>query len=156
MRYMQDLKNARLMNQAPTGNGRRQSFRHDVMPRMTNTFMRAGTATREEMIESVHEGLYVVSLGGGEVDPASGRFVFDVSEAYKIRDGKLGAGVKGAVMAGSGPELMQRIDMIGDDLEIFRETGMCGKSGQKVPVTVGQPSVRMHGVMVGGTDAGPK
>ena len=149
--YLQDRQNARLMRMAPTGNGRRQSYAHTVMPRMTNTFMLAGTRPREEIIAGVARGLYAVGFGGGQVDITSGRFVFQATEAYLIEDGKLGAPVKGAMLIGNGPEALLRITAIGDDLALDPGIGTCGKNGQGVPVGVGQPTVRMERMTVGGT-----
>ncbi|MEK0082076.1 metalloprotease TldD [Benzoatithermus flavus] len=149
--YMQDRQNARLMRMRPTGNGRRQSYAHTVMPRMTNTYMLAGSQTREEIIRSVERGIYAVSFGGGQVDITSGRFVFQATEAYLIERGRIGAPVKGAMLIGNGPEAMRRITGIGDDLALDNGIGTCGKNGQGVPVGVGQPTVRIERVTVGGT-----
>ncbi len=149
--YMQDRQNARLMGMSPTGNGRRQSYAHEPMPRMTNTYMLAGDRTPEEIIASVKKGIYAVSFGGGQVDITSGKFVFGCTEAYLIENGKIGAPVKGAMLIGNGPESMQRISMVGNDLKLDPGIGMCGKSGQGVPVGVGQPHLRMDQVTVGGT-----
>jgi TldD protein len=149
--YMQDRQNARLMRMAPTGNGRRQSYAHNVMPRMTNTYMLAGGQAREEIIAGVGRGLYAVSFGGGQVDITSGRFVFQATEAYLIEGGKVTAPVKGAMLIGNGPEAMQRITAVGDDLALDNGIGTCGKNGQGVPVGVGQPTVRMERMTVGGT-----
>jgi TldD protein len=149
--YMQDRQNARLMRMAPTGNGRRQSYAHTIMPRMTNTFMLAGGQNREEIIAGVERGLYAVSFGGGQVDITSGRFVFQATEAYLIEHGKVGAPVKGAMLIGNGPEALLRITAIGDDLALDPGIGTCGKNGQGVPVGVGQPTVRMERMTVGGT-----
>ncbi|MBP6798357.1 MAG: metalloprotease TldD [Luteimonas sp.] len=151
--YMQDTLNARLMGVAPTGNGRRESFAHLVMPRMTNTYMRAGTHEREEMIRSVKRGLYAVNFGGGQVDITSGKYVFSATEAYLIEDGKITAPVKGATLIGSGPETMQRVTMVGSDLALDEGVGTCGKDGQSVPVGVGQPSLLVSQITVGGTKA---
>ncbi len=151
--YMQDRLNARLMGVAPTGNGRRESFAHLPMPRMTNTYMRAGTHSREEIIRSVKKGLYAANFGGGQVDITSGKFVFSASEAYLIEDGRITAPVKGATLIGNGPEAMTRIDMIGDDLVLDEGVGVCGKDGQSVPVGVGQPTLRIDAMTVGGTAA---
>ncbi len=136
---------------APTGNGRRQSYAHTVMPRMTNTYMLAGGQSREEIIAGVDRGLYAVSFGGGQVDITSGRFVFQATEAYLIEGGKITAPVKGAMLIGNGPEAMQRVTAIGDDLALDNGIGTCGKNGQGVPVGVGQPTVRMERMTVGGT-----
>jgi TldD protein len=149
--YMQDRQNARLMGVSPTGNGRRQSYAHQPMPRMTNTYMLGGDKTPEEIIASVKNGIYAVSFGGGQVDITSGKFVFGCTEAYLIENGKIGAPVKGAMLIGNGPESMQRISMIGNDMKLDTGIGMCGKAGQSVPVGVGQPHLRMDQVTVGGT-----
>ena len=149
--YMQDRQNARLMGMKPTGNGRRQSHEHQPMPRMTNTYMHAGEHDPEEVLKSVKKGIYAVSFGGGQVDITSGKFVFNCTEAYEIEDGKVGQAIKGANLIGNGPEAMQRITMIGNDMEIDRGVGMCGKNGQSVPVGVGQPTIRMNEMTVGGT-----
>ena len=151
--YMHDTLNARLMGVAPTGNGRRESFAHLVMPRMTNTYMRAGTHDPEEMIRSVKRGLYAVNFGGGQVDITSGKYVFSATEAYLIEDGKITAPVKGATLIGNGPETMQRVTMVGNDLALDEGVGTCGKDGQSVPVGVGQPSLLVSQVTVGGTKA---
>jgi TldD protein len=151
--YMQDSLNARLMGMAPTGNGRRESFAHLPMPRMTNTYMRAGTHDPEEMIRSVKRGLYAVNFGGGQVDITSGKYVFSATEAYLIEDGKVTAPVKGATLIGNGPETMQRVRMIGHDLALDEGVGVCGKDGQSVPVGVGQPSLLIDQITVGGTQA---
>jgi TldD protein len=149
--YMQDTLNARLMGMQPTGNGRRESFAHLPMPRMTNTYMRAGTHDPEEMIRSVKRGLYAVNFGGGQVDITSGKYVFSATEAYLIEDGKVTAPVKGATLIGNGPETMQRVSMIGNDLALDEGVGVCGKDGQSVPVGVGQPSLLIDQITVGGT-----
>lgn len=149
--YMQDSMNARLMNQATTGNGRRESYAHLPMPRMTNTYMLAGDKDPQEIIASVDKGLYAVSFGGGQVDITSGKFVFSASEAYMIENGKLSYPVKGATLIGSGPEAMGRISMIGNDLAMDSGVGTCGKEGQSVPVGVGMPTIKMTGLTVGGT-----
>jgi TldD protein len=151
--YMQDTLNARLMGMAPTGNGRRESFAHLTMPRMTNTYMLAGTHDPEEMIRSVKKGLYAVNFGGGQVDITSGKYVFSATEAYLIEDGKITAPVKGATLIGNGPETMQKVRMIGHDLALDEGVGVCGKDGQSVPVGVGQPSLLIDGLTVGGTQA---
>lgn len=151
--YMQDTLNARLMGVAPTGNGRRESFAHLVMPRMTNTYMLAGTHEREEMIRSVKKGLYAVNFGGGQVDITSGKYVFSATEAYLIEDGRITAPVKGATLIGNGPETMQRVTMVGNDLALDEGVGTCGKDGQSVPVGVGQPSLLVSQITVGGTRA---
>lgn len=151
--YMQDTLNARLMGMAPTGNGRRESFAHLPMPRMTNTYMLAGTHDPEEMIRSVKKGLYAVNFGGGQVDITSGKYVFSATEAYLIEDGKITAPVKGATLIGNGPETMQKVRMIGHDLALDEGVGVCGKDGQSVPVGVGQPSLLIDGLTVGGTQS---
>ena len=151
--YMQDTHNARLMGMAATGNGRRESFAHLPMPRMTNTYMRAGTHDPEEMIRSVKRGLYAVNFGGGQVDITSGKYVFSATEAYLIEDGKVTAPVKGATLIGNGPETMRRVRMIGHDLALDEGVGVCGKNGQSVPVGVGQPSLLIEQITVGGTQA---
>ncbi|MBC7137035.1 metalloprotease TldD [Oceanibaculum nanhaiense] len=153
--YMQDRQNARLMGMKPTGNGRRQSFGHHPMPRMTNTLMMAGQHDPEEIIASVKgRGLYAVNFGGGQVDITSGKFVFSASEAYLIENGKIGPAVKGATLIGNGPKAMTQVSMIGNDLKLDDGIGTCGKDGQGVPVGVGQPTVKMGGITVGGTQAG--
>ncbi|MGJ7904653.1 metalloprotease TldD [Lysobacter sp. 1R34A] len=151
--YMQDTLNARLMGMAPTGNGRRESFAHLPMPRMTNTYMLAGQHDPDEMIRSVKKGLYAVNFGGGQVDITSGKYVFSATEAYLIEDGKVTAPVKGATLIGNGPETMQKVRMIGHDLALDEGVGVCGKDGQSVPVGVGQPSLLIEGLTVGGTSA---
>ncbi len=149
--YMQDRLNARLMGMDATGNGRRQSFAHHPMPRMTNTVMLAGDREPEEIIRSVKRGLYAVNFAGGQVDITNGKFVFSASEAYLIEDGKIGPAVKGATLIGNGPDALTRISMIGNDLALDDGIGTCGKEGQGVPVGVGQPTLRMDGLTVGGT-----
>ena len=149
--YMQDKMNAQLMGVAPTGNGRRESYGHLPMPRMTNTYMRAGELDPEEIIASIDKGLYAVNFGGGQVDITSGKFVFSASEAYLVEKGKIKAPVKGATLIGNGPEVMNKISMIGNDLELDTGVGTCGKEGQSVPVGVGQPTLRVDGITVGGT-----
>jgi TldD protein len=149
--YMQDRQNARLMDMKPTGNGRRQSYAHVPMPRMTNTYMLAGERDPGEIIASVKNGIYAVSFGGGQVDITSGKYVFQVTEAYKIEDGKLAQPLKGAMLIGNGPTDLNRISMIGNDLELDPGIGTCGKNGQGVPVGVGQPTLRMERITVGGT-----
>jgi TldD protein len=151
--YMQDRQNARLMGVAPTGNGRRESYSHEPMPRMTNTYMLAGQHSPEEIIASVKNGIYAVSFGGGQVDITSGKFVFGCTEAYKIENGKIGPAIKGAMLIGNGPDSMRRVSMIGNDMKLDLGIGMCGKAGQGVPVGVGQPHLRMDQVTVGGTQA---
>jgi TldD protein len=152
--YMQDKLNARLMGVAPTGNGRRESYAHLPMPRMTNTYMLPGPHTRDEIIASVSKGLYAVNFGGGQVDITSGRFVFSASEAYLIENGRITAPVKGATLIGNGPEVLNRVSMVGDDLQLDSGVGTCGKEGQSVPVGVGQPTLRIDGLTVGGTSVG--
>ena len=151
--YLQDRLNARLMGVDPTGNGRRESFAHIPMPRMTNTFMLAGDCTREEIIRSVERGLYAVNFGGGQVDITSGRFVFSASEAYLIENGHITRPVKGATLIGNGPEVLTRVSMVGNDLELDAGVGTCGKNGQSVPVGVGMPSLKIDALTVGGTRA---
>ena len=151
--YMQDKLNARLMGMAPTGNARRESFAHLPMPRMTNTVMLAGQDEPSDIIKSVKRGIYAVSFGGGQVDITSGKFVFSASEAYLIEDGKVTAPVKGATLIGSGPEAMQRVSMIGHDMALDTGIGVCGKEGQGVPVGVGQPTLKLDELTVGGTQS---
>jgi len=151
--YMQDRMNARLMGVAPTGNGRRQSYAHHPMPRMTNTYMLNGDKTREELIASVDRGIYAVNFGGGSVDITSGKFVFSATEAYLIENGKVGPAIKGATIIGNGPDALTKVSMVGNDLALDDGIGTCGKSGQGVPVGVGQPSLRIDGLTVGGTAA---
>jgi TldD protein len=149
--YMHDRQSARLMGLAPTGNARRQSFAHMPMPRMTNTAMMAGEHKKEEMIASMKRGLYCANFGGGQVDITNGKFVFQCTEAYLVEDGKITAPVKGATLIGDGPSALTRITMIGDDFDFDPGIGVCGKSGQSVPVGVGQPSLKLTGLTVGGT-----
>jgi TldD protein len=151
--YMQDKLNARLMGAAATGNGRRESYAHLPMPRMTNTYMLAGEHDPEEIIRSVKKGLYCANLGGGQVDITSGKFVFSTSEAYLIEDGRITAPVKGATLIGNGPECMSRVSMVGTDLALDSGVGTCGKDGQSVPVGVGQPTLKIDAITVGGTGA---
>ena len=151
--YMQDRLNARLMGVRPTGNGRRQSFAHSPMPRMTNTIMLGGPHTPEEMIRSVKKGLYAVNFGGGQVDITSGKFVFSTSEAYLIEDGKVTAPVRGATIIGNGPDALTKVEMVGNDMELDPGIGTCGKNGQGVPVGVGQPTIKLRGLTIGGTAA---
>ncbi|MEO4045747.1 metalloprotease TldD [Pseudomonas sp. CAU 1711] len=151
--YMQDKLNARLMGAAPTGNGRRESYSHLPMPRMTNTYMLAGQSEPEEIIRSVKRGIYCANLGGGQVDITSGKFVFSTSEAYLIEDGRITAPVKGATLIGNGPEAMSRVSMVGNDLALDSGVGTCGKDGQSVPVGVGQPTLKIDAITVGGTGA---
>jgi TldD protein len=149
--YMQDRQNARLMDMRPTGNGRRESHAHVPMPRMTNTYMLAGNHDPKEIIASVKNGLYAVNFGGGQVDITSGKYVFQCTEAYRIENGKVGAPVKGAMLIGNGPTDLHRISMVGNDFALDPGIGTCGKNGQGVPVGVGQPSLRMDKITVGGT-----
>ncbi len=149
--YLQDKLNARLMGQAPTGNGRRESFAHMTLPRMTNTYMRAGNRHPDEIIAAVSKGLYAVNFGGGQGDITSGKFVFSASEAYLIENGRLGPPVKGATLIGNGPDVLTRVAMVGNDLKLDGGVGTCGKEGQSVPVGVGQPTLRIDGLTVGGT-----
>jgi TldD protein len=149
--YMQDSLNARLMGVPVTGNGRRESFAHLPMPRMTNTLMLSGDKDPEEIIRSVKNGLYAVNFGGGQVDITSGKFVFSTAEAYMIEDGKVTYPVKGATLIGNGPDALTRIEMIGNDMQLDSGVGTCGKEGQSVPVGVGQPTLRIDGLTVGGT-----
>ena len=151
--YMQDRQNARLMGMKPTGNGRREGYAHQPMPRMTNTYMTAGDKTPEEIIASVKKGIYAVSFGGGQVDITSGKFVFGCTEAYMIEDGKVTQPIKGAMLIGNGPDAMHRVTMVGNDMKLDTGIGMCGKAGQGVPVGVGQPHLRMNQMTVGGTRA---
>ena len=151
--FMQDRMNARLMGVRPTGNGRRESHAHVVMPRMTNTVMLSGSHDPAEILATVPNGLYAVNFGGGQVDITSGKFVFSCTEAYRIENGRIGAPVKGATLIGNGPEAMTRIGMIGNDMRLDDGVGTCGKDGQSVPVGVGQPTLRIDGLTVGGTAA---
>jgi TldD protein len=151
--FMQDRLNARLMGMPATGNGRRQSYAHSPMPRMTNTVMLGGSSSPEEMIRSVKRGLYAVNFGGGQVDITSGKFVFSASEAYLIEDGKVGAPVKGATLIGNGPDALTKVTMVGNDMALDPGVGTCGKNGQGVPVGVGQPTLKLAGLTVGGTAA---
>jgi TldD protein len=148
---MQDRQNARLMNMKPTGNGRRQGYAHVPMPRMTNTYMLAGECDPAEILASVKNGIYAANFGGGQVDITSGKYVFQCTEAYKIENGKIGAPLKGAMLIGNGPTDLHRITMIGNDLALDTGIGTCGKNGQGVPVGVGQPTLRMERITVGGT-----
>ncbi|MBX6322511.1 MAG: metalloprotease TldD [Rhodospirillaceae bacterium] len=151
--FMQDRQNARLMGMKPTGNGRRQSFAHIPMPRMTNTYMLAGRHEPEEIIRSVKRGLYAVNFGGGQVDITSGKFVFSAAEAYLIEDGKVGPAVKGATLIGNGPDVLTKVSMVGNDMMLDTGIGTCGKEGQGVPVGVGQPTLKVDALTVGGTAA---
>lgn len=150
--YMQDRMNARLMGADSTGNGRRQSYAHQPMPRMTNTYMLSGNQEPEEILAGVKDGLYAVNFGGGQVDITNGKFVFSCTEAYLVKNGKIGAPVKGATLIGNGPDALKRISAIGNDLKLDNGVGICGKAGQHVPVGVGQPTLRLNGITVGGTD----
>ena len=149
--YIQDAMNARLMKVKPTGNGRRESYAHVPMPRMTNTYMLAGDKPRDEIVASIGRGLYATNFGGGQVDITSGKFVFSASEAFWVEKGKILYPVKGATLIGSGPDCLTRVSMIGNDLELDTGVGTCGKEGQSVPVGVGQPTLRIDGLTVGGT-----
>jgi len=149
--YMQDTLNARLTRVGPTGNGRRESYAHVPMPRMTNTYMLAGDKTKDEIVASVKRGLYATNFGGGQVDITSGKFVFSASEAFWIENGRIQYPVKGATLIGNGPDVLTRVAMIGNDLQLDTGVGTCGKEGQSVPVGVGQPTLRIDGLTVGGT-----
>ena len=151
--YLQDKHNAHLMGVDPTGNGRRQSYSHRPMPRMTNTYMLNGSYEHDEIISSVKQGLYAVSFGGGQVDITNGKFVFSASEAYLIENGKIGQPVKGATLIGNGPDVLTRVSMVGNNLALDNGVGTCGKQGQSVPVGVGQPTLRIDGLTVGGTES---
>ncbi len=152
--YLQDKLNARLMGMTPTGNGRRESYAHLPLPRMTNTYMLAGAHTHEEIIASVKKGLYAANFGGGQVDITSGKFTFSASEAYLIEDGKLTRPVRGATLIGNGPDVLNRVSMVGNNLKLDEGVGSCGKEGQSIPVGVGQPTLRVDGITVGGTSSG--
>ena len=149
--FLQDRQNARLMGVAPTGNGRRESFAHLPLPRMTNTYMLNGDKDPQEIIKSVKKGLYAVNFGGGQVDITSGKFVFSTAEAYLIENGKVTRPVKGATLIGNGPDVLTKVRMIGNDMRLDPRVGTCGKDGQSVPVGVGQPTLRIDGLTVGGT-----
>jgi TldD protein len=149
--YIQDRLNARLMGVAPTGNGRRESYAHAPMPRMTNTFMRSGNDDPAELLSRVKNGIYAKSFGGGQVDITSGKFVFSCTEAYRVENGRLGAPIKGATLIGDGPTVLTRVTGIGNDLELDEGVGVCGKGGQSVPAGVGQPTLLIEGLTVGGT-----
>ncbi|MFM7067001.1 MAG: metalloprotease TldD [Gammaproteobacteria bacterium] len=151
--YLQDRQNARLMGVAPTGNGRRESFAHPTLPRMTNTYLLPGPHAPGEILESVRDGLYAVNFGGGQVDITSGKFVFSASEAYLIEGGRITRPVKGATLIGNGPDVLTRVSMVGNDLQLDAGVGTCGKEGQSVPVGVGQPTLRIDALTVGGTGA---
>ena len=149
--YIQDSLNSRLMGMPLTGNARRESYAHIPMPRMTNTYMLNGNMPPEEIIKSVKKGLYAANFGGGQVDITSGKFVFSAAEAYMIEDGKITYPVKGATLIGNGPDVLTRVSMIGNDMQLDSGVGTCGKEGQSVPVGVGQPTLRIDGLTVGGT-----
>ncbi|MBV9330799.1 MAG: metalloprotease TldD [Alphaproteobacteria bacterium] len=149
--YMQDRQNARLMGMEATGNGRRQSFACSIMPRMTNTYMLGGDTAPEEILSTVKRGIYATNFGGGQVDITSGKFVFSCTEAYLLEDGKIGPAIKGATLIGNGPDALTRVGMIGNDMKLDTGVGTCGKNGQSVPVGVGQPTLRIDGLTVGGT-----
>jgi len=151
--YLQDRLNARLMGSRSTGSGRRESYAHSPMPRMRNTFMLAGTRAPEEILATVDKGLYAVNFGGGQVDITSGKFVFTCTEAYRIENGKIGQPVKGATLIGNGPDVLTKVAMIGNDLALDAGVGTCGKDGQGIPCGVGQPTMRVDGLTVGGTEA---
>ena len=150
--YMQDLMNARLMNVKPTGNGRRESYAHLPMPRMTNTYMLGGSSSPEEIIGSVEDGIYAVNFSGGQVDITSGQFVFTASEAYKIESGKVTNSIKGMTLIGNGPDVLKKVSMVADDMKLDDGVGTCGKEGQSVPVGVGQPTLKIDDITVGGTE----
>ncbi|MDA1131831.1 MAG: metalloprotease TldD [Proteobacteria bacterium] len=154
--YMHDRMNARLMGMQPTGNGRRQDFAHSPMPRMTNTVMESGDRDPDEILASVKNGVYAVAFGGGQVDIVSGKFVFSCTEAYQIRNGKVGAPIKGATLIGNGPDVLTRVSMVGNDMKLDPGIGTCGKNGQGVPVGVGQPTMLVNGLTVGGTSTGKR
>jgi TldD protein len=149
--YIQDSMNARLMGVAPTGNGRRESYAHVPMPRMTNTYMLGGDKHPQEIVASIKKGLYATNFGGGQVDITSGKFVFSASQAYWVENGKIQYPVKGATLVGNGPDALTRVSMIGNDMALDPGVGTCGKEGQSVPVGVGQPTLRIDGLTVGGT-----
>ncbi|TAK42606.1 MAG: metalloprotease TldD, partial [Betaproteobacteria bacterium] len=149
--YLQDSLNARLMKMPLTGNGRRESYAHVTLPRMTNTYMLAGAHDPQEILASVRRGIYAVSFGGGQVDITNGKFVFSASEAWLIEDGRLKHPIKGATLIGNGPDALTRVSMIGNDLQLDTGIGNCGKDGQTVPVGVGQPTLKIEGLTVGGT-----
>jgi TldD protein len=149
--YIQDSLNARLMSVAPTGNGRRESFAHLPMPRMTNTYMLAGDKDPDEIVRSVSRGIYATNFGGGQVDITNGKFVFSMAEAYMIENGKVTYPIKGATLIGNGPDALTQVTMIGNDMRLDPGIGTCGKDGQSVPVGVGQPTLRIEGLTIGGT-----
>jgi TldD protein len=150
--YLQDRLSAGLMKAPLTGNGRRQSYDHIPMPRMTNTFMMSGESMPEDIIKSVKKGLYAVHFGGGQVDITSGKFVFSASEAYLIEEGRLTAPVKGATLIGDGPTVLRQVTMVGNDLQLDQGVGICGKDGQSIPVNVGLPTIKIREITVGGTE----
>jgi len=150
--YLQDRLSSKLMKAAPSGNGRRQSYEHIPMPRMTNTFMLAGESAPEDIIKSVRRGLYAVHFGGGQVDITSGKFVFSASEAYLIEDGKITSPVKGATLIGDGPTVLRQVTAVGNDLKLDQGVGICGKDGQTIPVGVGLPTIKIREITVGGTN----
>jgi TldD protein len=152
--YIQDTHNARLMGVSPTGNGRRESYAHLPLPRMTNTYMMAGQTDPAEILASIDRGIYAVNFGGGQVDITNGKFVFSMSEAYWVEKGKIQYPIKGATLIGNGPDALTRVSMIGNDLALDSGVGTCGKEGQSVPVGVGQPTLRIDGLTVGGTGSG--
>jgi TldD protein len=149
--YIQDSMNARLMGVKPTGNGRRESYAHVPMPRMTNTYMLGGDKSPDEIVASIKKGLYATNFGGGQVDITSGKFVFSASQAYWVENGQIQYPVKGATLVGNGPDALTRVSMIGNDMKLDSGVGTCGKEGQSVPVGVGQPTLRIDGLTVGGT-----
>ncbi len=151
--YIQDAMNARLMKTAPTGNGRRESYAHVPMPRMTNTYMLGGHDDPKEIVASIKKGLYATNFGGGQVDITSGKFVFSCTEAYRVQQGKIGVPLKGATLIGAGEDVLRKVAAVGNDLELDSGIGTCGKNGQSVPVGVGQPTLRIDGLTVGGTAA---
>jgi TldD protein len=148
---MQDRLNARLMGVAPTGNGRRESYAHAPMPRMTNTFMLGGSEDPGNILSSVKKGIFAKSFGGGQVDITSGKFVFSCTEAYEIENGRIGRPLKGATLIGNGPDALTKVELVGNDMALDSGIGTCGKQGQSVPVGVGQPTIRIDGLTVGGT-----
>ena len=150
--YLQDRLSATLMKSPVTGNGRRQSYDHIPMPRMTNTFMMSGESAPEDIIKSVNKGLYAVQFGGGQVDITSGKFVFSASEAYLIEDGHITAPVKGATLIGDGPTVLRQVTAVGNDLKLDQGIGICGKDGQTIPVSVGLPTIKIREITVGGTE----
>ena len=149
--YMQDRLNARLMGVKPTGNGRRESYAHLPMPRMTNTYIAAGDKDPAEILNSIDKGIFAVNFGGGQVDITNGQFTFQCTEAYEIENGQIGRPVKGATLIGNGPEVMRQVSMVGTDLALDEGIGVCGKNGQGVPVGLGQPTLKIDRITVGGT-----